>query len=296
MIPRLLPLLIVLLLCTCDRGPTELAERAPERRSTAADETGLTGAVTIRSGEHRVTFAPAEGGRLASYTVGGTELLKTTRDENGWQWGSTVWTSPQSAWNWPPEKTFDAQPFTVVEQARDAVKLLSAVDPETGLQLEKLFTFIEGPKGRYLQADYLLTNHGPDTLRRGLWENTRLPYAGEFYFSADSLRREGLERAFAERGATTLVAMNEADTEKGKLFIHPAKGRATYAGGGLRFRKLWIPVTEEVAPGQAPLEIYLAPKEGFAEFEVQGGYRTLPPGGSTTLNVAWRVGKLVAVD
>lgn len=229
---------------------------------------------------------------MASYSLNGTELLKTTRDENNLQWGSTVWTSPQSAWNWPPEKTFDVEAFNITKQTNDALTLLSAVDPTTGLQMEKSFAFVKQPKGMHLQANYRLTNHGTDSVSRGIWENTRLPYSGEFYFEADSTRLDKLSGNFAKRGKSTVIEMREGDDEKGKVFAFPVKGRVTYTANGLRFRKLWFPAEGDVAPGQSPLEIYLSPEEGFVEFEVQGVYRRLAPGASVTLNVAWKVDKL----
>lgn len=283
MIFRVLPLLLVLTLCTCGRGP----EKLPDTNSV-----NPPGPLSIRYRNHLVTVEPDYGGRLASYTLDGRELLQTTRDENGWQWGSTVWTSPQSAWKWPPESTFDTGNYAVTSYTKKSIALLSAIDPATGLQLEKIFDFTGEPKGMVLRASYRLTNHGADTISRGIWENTRLPYGGEYSFGVDSLRRDGIARPFARRGKSTLVQLNAEDEEKGKLFVHPSRGRVTYVNDGLRLRKLWFADEGPVAPGQAPLELYLAPEEGFTELEIQGIYRRLAPGESTTLSVAWQASRL----
>ncbi len=278
-------LLFILLFCTC--GP------ATEPETSVVPPAS----VTIKFGDQKVTFEPEHGGRMASFTVKGHEVLKTTRDENGWQWGSTVWTSPQSAWNWPPEATFDAEPFTVIEQSANAVTLESVVDPETGLQLTKSFTFVKGPKGLQLEADYRLYNRGQKTISRAIWENTRVPYGGEFAFIADSIRQDKLDLTFGERGEVTTVDMTAADTQKGKLFVFPGNGKATFSGDKVRLRKLWyFSEADKVAPGQSPLEIFLSPEEGFAEFEVQGPYRKIAPGGYNNLVVNWRVGALQYKD
>jgi len=147
-------------------------------------------------------------------------------------------------------------------------------------------------KGMVLRASYRLTNHGTDTISRGIWENTRLPYGGEYSFEVDSLRRDKIEQPFTQRGKSTVVTMAPDDEEKGKLFVFPARGRTTYLKDGLRLRKLWFVAEGPVAPGQAPLEIYLAPEEGFTELEVQGVCRRLAPGASTNLTVAWQVARL----
>lgn len=299
----LFSLLFATFLCTCTSTPVGVnaskAGRAPENtpamKGETWDEFTANAAFTIRSGKHEVAVYAANGGRLGSYTINGKEVLKTTRDADGWQWGSTVWSSPQTAWNWPPEKTFDAERFDYTAQSSSSVTLQSGIDPVSKLQLEKTFAFSsEGKAGLHLKATYRLINRGTEPVGRGLWENTRVPYSGEFSFVADSIRLDKLTGDFDRRGAATVINMTDGDTEKGKLFIHPNKGKATYAGNGVRLRKLWF--LEDAAPGQAPLEIYLAPAEGFAEFEVQGGYRVIPPGESITLSVAWQVAELTRVD
>lgn len=289
MIRSLLFLLLVLSLWSCDNVPKSETD-GKEQESSAK------GQLSIRFEGHVVTVDPAAGGRLGSYVLNGQEILQTTRDEEGLQWGSTAWTSPQSAWNWPPEKTFDSGAFEVIKHTADAISLRSAIDPATSLQMEKTFAFIDQPKGMYLETIYRLINHGTETISRGLWENTRLPYGGEFYFSADSLRLDKLTNNFSKRGKSTIVPMRPGDVQKGKVFVHPAKGRGTYAGNGFRFRKLWFSGEGAVAPGHAPLELYLSPKDGFAEFEIQGVYRVIPPGESNSLTVAWKVGKLEKTD
>lgn len=284
---RIAPLLfLVFSLSAC--GPEANSENASPQ---AAEP------ITIKYADQLVTFEPENGGRMASFTVRGHELLKTSRDENGWQWGSTVWTSPQAAWNWPPEATFDAGPFTVTAQTPNSVTLQSAVDEATGLQLTKVFTFVKSPKGLQLEADYRLYNRGKKTISRGIWENTRLPYGGEFAFIADSIRQDKLDLTFSERGEVTVVSMEEGDRGKGKLFIYPGNGKATFSGEKVRLRKLWYSSpADKVAPGQSPLEIFLSPTEGFAEFEVQGPYRKIAPGGYNKLVVNWRVGVLEYKD
>ncbi|MEM6771100.1 MAG: DUF4380 domain-containing protein [Bacteroidota bacterium] len=277
-------LLLVVSFFACERGSDVPPSGTPQATTLA-----------IASGKHRVGFDLASGGRLASYTLEGQELLQTKRDANGWQWGSTVWTSPQAAWNWPPEATFDALPFAVVERSDNAIVLQSDTMSSSGLQLTKSFRFVSGGKGQYLEAEYRLYNHGQDTVYRGVWENTRLPYTGEYSVAVDSLRRDLIERPFRKRTQYTVMEMTQDDHEKGKLFVHPGKGRATYTGNGLSFRKLWVNDPEEpVAPGQAPLEIYFAPEEGFTEFEIQGPYRAIAPGEYVNLVVAWKVSRLVA--
>lgn len=290
--------LLLTLLCTCGRAPDTNGENGGQSNASAPRAQPQGAPVTIRQGRQTATIDLRTGGRLASFTLRGKEVLKTTRDEDGLQWGSTVWTSPQSAWAWPPEATFDRQAFVLTDRQPHSVTVTSAVDSATQLQMQKIFAFVRsGKSGVRLQCTYELYNRGETPVTRGLWENTRLPYGGEFSFVADSIRVQHLSGDFEVRGKATVVRMAAGDREKGKLFVHPSTGKATYAGRGIRLRKLWYADEQPgVAPGQAPLEIYLDPESGFAEFEVQGPYRPIEPGGLTSLTVAWQVAELVAED
>ena len=301
---RFLPPLFILLLCTCGRAPETEAVTPPDATPYVPADQGEPSysadgnLLTIGLKNQTATFDLATGGRLASFTHAGKELLKTTRDADDLQWGSTVWTSPQSAWNWPPEATFDRNAFTVQEATASSVTLVSGVDPATKLQLTKTFIFsTSGKGGLHLGATYNLFNRGDQPVGRGLWENTRLPYGGDYLFVVDSMRVDKLADNFATRGDATVVTLQPGDGQKGKLFIRPTKGKATWAYNGLRLRKLWyLNPDYDVAPGQAPLEIYLDAESGFTEFEIQGVYKEIQPGEGVGLSVDWQVVELVETD
>jgi hypothetical protein len=50
------------------------------------------------------------GARVTSLSVGGTELLAGAAI-NATNYGSTFWTSPQSAWGWPPPAPSTSSPY-----------------------------------------------------------------------------------------------------------------------------------------------------------------------------------------
>ncbi|MEO0734909.1 MAG: hypothetical protein AAFZ52_18880 [Bacteroidota bacterium] len=81
--------------------------------------------IVLTRGDISLTVDPQLGGRITSLTYAGQEILQTTRDTLNLQWGSTAWTSPQSAWKWPPPTTFDSEPFTY-DLLRENVLLLES--------------------------------------------------------------------------------------------------------------------------------------------------------------------------
>jgi len=87
----------------------------------------MSGYQVMTAGPLSLAVDPQMGARIASFTYEGKEILKTSRDENNWQWGSTVWTSPQSDWNWPPgsltfPRSVDSAPCKATSKLAPALK------------------------------------------------------------------------------------------------------------------------------------------------------------------------------
>lgn len=242
---------------------------------------------TLANERLRVAVDAAAGGRISSFRVDGEEILQTTRDTNGWQWGSTVWLSPQRAWGWPPPATFDAAPYVLTRTGERELLLTSAVDSATQLQLTKRLLL----RDTALALTLTLYNRG-DTLRNyGLWSNTRLPYAGQLKFTpGDSIRVEKIDSPVAYRKDFRAdIHFDERHPKNGKVFSNLTTGGVHYyTSAGTRFTQTTPYLTyAEVAPDQAPLEVYLAPEDGFAEFELQGPYGPIAPGDSLVFGLLW---------
>lgn len=274
MVARLVTLLRtlpVLLLVACNGNP---AGDIPEP-------------VVISRGPITLTVEPAIGGRISSLTFNGKELLKTSRDSLNLQWGSTAWSSPRADWQWPPIAAFDAEPYTVTELRENALLLEGPLDPGTLLRMRKRIAL--GPDND-VGLTYWLTNEGASSVNVALWEITRLPYAGRFEFVADSVRST-LEILPAElKDSVYTVYVDNRHPEQEKIFADLPLKMASYYHNGLVLRKHHVAnAFYRVAPGQAPLEIYLDRPAGFVEFELQGDYRLLEPGESNNLRTRWQI-------
>ncbi|MEL7160431.1 MAG: hypothetical protein AAFN92_06720 [Bacteroidota bacterium] len=246
------------------------------------------GPITLTREDVTITVDPQLGGRITSLTLHGREILKTSRDSLNLQWGSTVWTSPQSTWKWPPPATFDAEPFTW-ELLRDSVILLeSARDPDSQLRMRKRISL--GPDAD-VGLTYWLINEGVSTVRVAAWENTRLPYAGYLEFAADSIRFRQDSTPVVTRDSTHYIYLDDRHRGPEKVFADLAADSVTFYRDGLFLRKFaGITHLFHTAPEQAPLEIYFNPEAGFMEFELQGEYKLLEPGEHVSLRTRWKVG------
>jgi len=267
--PLFVPFVCFLLFCSC-------------QQEDAVPET-----INLTKGNIILSIDPASGGRISSLTFRGQEILKISRDSLGFQWGSTAWTSPQSDWNWPPIATFDSEPFTVTELREGVVLLESQRDPDTYLRMRKRISLGERSD---VGITYWVTNEGPSSTKVALWENTRIPYDGYLSFRADSLRGSLDTLPVAVLDSTYYIHLDNRHAQPQKVFADLAEVPVNYHHNGLVLRK-YTSVKElyRTAPGQAPLEIYLDPPAGFAEFELQGDYQLIQPGESANLRVRWEV-------
>ena len=252
-------------------------------------EPETAGPVTLTRGPISITVEPALGGRISSLTYEGTELLQTTRDSANLHWGSTVWTSPQSAWGWPPPPAFDIEPYVLTELGEYRILMEGPRDPKSFLRMRK--RIVLGPESD-VGLTYWVTNEGVSGVNVALWENTRLPYAGTFEFVSDTVwtQRDSIE--FDLRDSLRVVSLDERHTAEGKLFGDLPTGEATYRNNGVRLTKhTVIKDLYRTPPGEAPLEIYVAPASGFFEFELVGDYRNIGPGESNNVRLKWTLGK-----
>ena len=245
--------------------------------------------ITLTRDSLSLTVDPNYGGRLISVKYGERELLSTVRDSMGFRYGSTAWASPQADWGWPPPAALDRDPYTVQQVEAHSV-LLKGKETEDGLVLQKRYRL--GPDSD-IGLTYWLTYNG-DTVRSvAAWEVTRLPYRGRIEFYADSVRSERTENLLTSRDSFHTIYFDERHTAPGKVFATLDSVPARYFVDDLVLEKHTV-VTElhRVAPGQAPLEIYVDPPKQFAEFELQGDYRELRYGETATLRTKWRVTSL----
>jgi hypothetical protein len=266
---RILPLFFICLsLCTCDRA-AELPREGP---------------VTITRDQISLTVEPEYGGRITSLTFDGIEVLRTERDSAGFTFGSTAWPSPQSDWKWPPPAALDREPYTLQRLDSNSILLISEEDPQTKLTLQKRFRL--GPESD-IGLTYWLTYKGDSTLSVAAWENTRLPYAGRIEFAADSIRERHPGTVVGKDSLRT-IHFDEQHTEPTKIFANLDTVPAVYYNDGVALEKHTV-VTDfyRTAPEQAPLEIYLDPTRNLVEFELQGDYRKLSYGQTTTLRSKW---------
>ena len=236
----------------------------------------------LKSNQLSFKVDPNIGGRVASFQLNGQEVLFTKRDSANLKWGSTIWPSPQADWSWPPPKGMDRMPYKVIQQTDKQITLESAPNAYKDIQVTKQFTLLSE---QTIGLSYTFTNKGDTSIQVGIWENSRIPFAGEIQWKTFTPIKDTIPGLDQSQPISSLKL--GAQQAPRKLFINSPDGQITYRNEGLIWIKQFKASPQEVAPEQATIELYYESDDKFAEIEAQGPYVRLQPGEKTTFSVEW---------
>ena len=276
-------LAIVLSACGTDNAQTSKTNHTPIPEVLPSTEP-----ITLTAANVSLTIDPGYGARITSYQYKGRELLQTKRDSAGITFGSTVWTSPQADWGWPPPAAFETEPYEAVKLRDNVYVFTSGLDEESGLQIEKRVQLMANGE---LGLRYKVKNEIGMSTQVAAWEVTRLPYAGYIEFVvSDTVYTDKGDLGVEFRDDRGYIYFDDQTTEARKIYATLRDTAVRYHHDGLVFTKqTMITGRNQTVPGQMPLEVYLDPVRGFAEFELQGGAYNLETGQEATMRVKWLV-------
>jgi hypothetical protein len=241
----------------------------------------------------------AHGGRIVEVSLGGTNVLMTSQVE-GFSFGSTFWTSPQSDWGWPPVAALDGADYaSSIQGARLVVTSADFSVEGRTLVVEKAFE-VRAPS-RALRVEYTIRNEGADPIDLAPWEITRVPTGGLTFFPnpiAGVMHYPSADwtpvPTRIEDGYTFFPYDEAQIPADRKLFADGGeKGYVAHARGDLLLVKSWNDVSSSGrAPNEGEIELYANGAHTFVEVEDQGRYAALPAQRSVTFVVAWSLLRL----
>jgi len=229
----------------------------------------------------------ANGGRIISFRLGNKELI-TDKSEHE-NFGSTLWTSPQSDWGWPPYRVLDAVEYRV-EKLGDTLKMTSEPDVISGLQFEKKF-IVTG--NHFIRIEYLIRNVGEQAKKVAPWEVTRVPCGGMAFFpwGGKATIPASTLKTNLSKGNVNWVSIDKTTIPNHqKLFATAREGWLAYAFNNLLLIKQF-PDTKPAnySPNQAEVEIYTNKDKLYAELENHGMFTLLQPGQALSYVVNWQL-------
>lgn len=207
-------------------------------------------------------------------------------------YGSTLWTSPQSQWEWPPPAEIDAGNYEVVADAEWLV-LASVQSSDLGVAATKSFRMDQ--RGA-VDIRYCLINRGAESVSVAPWEVTRVPREGLTFFPLGARTYEVPRHPalpFSRRGDIAWIDHGVHLPEDRKLYSDSGSGYVANVRNGLVFVKEFERSKSGThAPDEAELEIYANADPPYVELEAQGPFAKIAPGANITWNVRWRLLRL----
>jgi hypothetical protein len=230
------------------------------------------------------------GGRVTALRLGGRNLLTGPEIDAG-NFGSTFWTSPQSAWGWPPVPEVDHGAYRATIEG-EAIVMRSARSASLGVEIEKRFS-ADRARGA-VTFQYGIHNLGPTPIQTAPWQITRVGPGGlTFYPSGEGSFPPSNLGVCDALGATWYDYDQAAITEHQKHFADGREGWLAHVDRDALLVKTFPAVPRAGhAPGEAQIEIYASPAHTYVEVEAQGAYETVAPGEALTWQVVWLARRL----
>lgn len=253
----------------------------------------------LHNGFATLTVSPQQGGRMISLKADNMEFL-ALEPNNGDKvnaYGSVVWTSPQSEWNWPPLSQLNSEPYSVgCNKNRTAIVMTSEIEPKTGYQFVKSYSL--GEKPETFKMRYQVINHSDKTKDVAAIENTRIDPVGLVFFpKGDTEANSGIFYPLEFQILNGLV-WHKFEPEKirqdhHKIMMDGKEGWLAYAKGSYLLVKHFQDSRANQAPEtEREIEIFGHIDRTFAEIKHQSALHNLKPGESFEWEVEWQVKKL----
>jgi len=227
----------------------------------------------------------ANGGRIISYKYGDKEILTQASEHENF--GSTLWTAPQSNWGWPPFEVLDELKYKV-EKVDSILKMTSDPDSKSGFQFEKTWWAVEN---NAIRIEYLIKNISGKAKSVGPWEVTRVPCGGLVFFPDGGNGKvpvSNLKPDLQKDGIKWISINKKPIPDHQKLFSTANEGWLAYAFDGYLFIKQFPDIQpQNYSPQQGEVEIYINKEKSYTELENQGAYRLLQPGETIKYIVYW---------
>lgn len=266
-------------------------ENTSEQEKSTRTETHVPkGILTVA--EQTLEVDAENGGKIKALIIDGKNFL-TGPEINADNWGSTFWTSPQSAWGWPPAKEINQNAYQV-EYTDGLIKMTSEKDSIQGYVISKVISANETDTS--FTIVYSIENQSEKDGYVAPWEITRVEPNGITFYPTGEGEKSGLLAPLVKDiNSITWFDYNAVTipNDVPKLMADGAEGWLAQVNNGYILVKVFedIPL-EKNAPGEGEIEIYTNPDKSYIEIEQQGAYDLLKKGETVSWTVKWVLRKL----
>jgi hypothetical protein len=302
----------------------------------AGDQPPAVSTVWLRGDALELEVSPRLGGRVLHVSARGAPNLLRVGDAVRGQpdptvdgmagdigyLGHQVWVGPQGDWwrdqdvnperraqaaAWPPDPWLAYAPVTVLEHARDRVRLQGVDSPVSGVSLDSSYAILPH-RPDTLAHDVRMQNVRDRPVAHDIWFNTRVRADTRVFVpvadAAQARIRSDIDNEYdglagvTEDGIFSLElppAGAGKSGRRGKVFIQPSAGwMAGFSQGQAFLVRFELQPRERIHPEHGQVELYQqwrpdSPADSLLEMEVHSPYVTLAPGEATSAREWWTV-------
>lgn len=231
------------------------------------------------------------GGRVTSLKQNGQEMLHF--DDNVALSGSTLWLSPENAWNGGPDQMLDIKPYSVTV-CENKVVLRSEISPDYKLRVIKIVS--ANTLDTAVTIKYIIKNEGAVTQNWAPWEVTRVPVNGLTFFAKGETDIWGNMAMCATNKYNHYWYNQNVTTASGSRFKFYCDGKGWVAhvnsDNNIFIKKFEDISAKNFANQESEVEVYTDPNHLYSEIENQGAFTSIPPGDSLSWQVKWYTRKV----
>lgn len=272
------------------------APQAPATPSSevATAQPNVPYAITRRQ-NYRIEFAPyafeidpTGGAVILEFSLNGRSIIVPAKESPS-AYGSSIWSSPQSDWGWPPPPELDALPWSAKIEG-SALVLESGVSQALGLQVRQRIQAEPGTQS--LLIDYEFINRGKASRKISPWQNTRVRPFGLTFYPASRPSYDYPENTLTIAPVSGISWFHHEPAAIGKdskkSFADGEEGWMAHLDDRLLFIKQFEPsAVSEQAPKEGEVVLYVDGRAKFVEMEQQGSFAEIAPGASRHWKVRW---------
>jgi hypothetical protein len=232
------------------------------------------------------------GGRISSFKIEDNEILFNDKSNGASTWGSVLWPSPQSEWNWPPIETLDSKAYNFEIQG-NRCRMTSEIS--STIKMSFIKDYYAAIEDTSITIVYKIINESSSTKKNAAWEVTRVPPSGLFFYpTGDASATSGLSEYVNEISGYSWYANQESDNGGQKFFADGSQGWYAHINAdGYIFIKQFVDVANDKhAPGENEIELWLNSDKAYMELENQSVYATIPAGDTLKYVLKWYLRKL----
>ena len=255
---------------------------------------------TLQMGRIKMVINAAVGARITEFSFDGSNVLTgpdvdtNTAEPPHNNYGSTYWTSPQSAWPWPPPAAIDRQPYAgSIDAASNSIQLVSGTATISNVPVTVTKKFAPVPESGAIDVTYTLTNNSTSaSVTAAPWQISRVAGTGSLTFF-----EKGVGTYTSSPTTFTLTDQDGiywysfvAETTDYKAKSDGAGWIAHVTSDNLLLLFQYPDIQpSEFAASEAEVEIYTGGHGNYVEIEPQGASTAIAPGGTLQWTVRWKL-------